>query len=180
MSHLHTFVLSRSSSCLLPFTFGYRLNLANVEFVFVFFVCILKDLSVFNGPCMRQKAEGQVAMWPFQNQQVWTGPLSAERASWCLISAAFNDGLSAESSSSDNLCANLPLWRETQVVTLPFAPCECWQSCYYKLKLQKVIFSQCPSTSVQLLKSCLQIHVPTNAVTLSTAFMCVFAVGFSF
>lgn len=80
-------------------------------------------------------------MWPFQNQQVWTEPLPAERASWCLTSAAFNDCLSAESSSSDNLCANPPLWLETQVVTLPFAPHECWQSCDYNLKLQKVIFA---------------------------------------
>lgn len=30
LSHLHTFVPSESASCLLPFTFGYRLNLANV------------------------------------------------------------------------------------------------------------------------------------------------------
>lgn len=128
----------------------------------------------------RQQAEGQVGMWPFQNHQVWTRPLPAERASWCLTSAAFNDCLSAESSSSDHLCTNLPVWLETRVVTLPFAPCECWQSCYYKLKLQKLVFLQRPSTSVQLLQSRLQIHVPSNAVTLSTAFMCPFTVGFSF
>lgn len=60
-------------------------------------------------------------MWLFQNHQVWTWPLPAERASWCLTSAAFNDCLSAESSSSDHLCTNLPVWLETRVVTLPFA-----------------------------------------------------------
>lgn len=56
----------------------------------------------------------QVGMWPFQNQQVWSRPLPAEWASWCLTSAAFNDCLSAESSSSDNLCTNLPVWPETE------------------------------------------------------------------
>lgn len=44
----------------------------------------------------RQQAEGQVGMWPFQNQQVWTRPIPAERASWCLTSAAFNDCFRAE------------------------------------------------------------------------------------
>lgn len=142
-------------------------------------VYIFKYLSVSNGPCKRQQAEGQVEMWPFQNQQVWTGPLPAERASWCLTRAAFNDCLRAESSTSDNLCTNLPLWLETQAVMLPFAPCECWQSCYYKLILQKVIFFLQPPSPL-VLYFCLHIHVPTNAVTLSTAFMCLFAVGFSF
>lgn len=77
----------------------------------------------------------------------------AAPASWCLTSAAFNDCPSAESSSSDHLCANPPVWLETRAVTLPFAPCECWQSCHYKLRLQKVAFLQRPSTSVQLLRS---------------------------
>lgn len=81
-------------------------------------------------------------MCPFRNHQVWTRPLPAERASWCLTSAAFNDCLSAESSPSDHLCTNLPVWLETRVVTLPFVARECWQSCYYKLKLQKVVFLQ--------------------------------------
>lgn len=73
----------------------------------------------------------------FQNQQVWTRALPAERASWCLTDAAFNDCLSSKSSSSDNLCTILPVWLEHQVETLPFAACDRWQAVIMSLDFQK-------------------------------------------
>lgn len=129
----------------------------------------------------------------FQNQQVWTWALPAERASWCLTDAAFNDCLSSKSSSSDNLCSILPVWLEHQVETLPFAACDRWQAVIMSLDFKKkkkrckkkkftASITMCAPVLVlvQLVQSRPVMSCTSKCCDAFTSFARHFTVGFSF